>query len=354
MPMVEAMNEDEAIIMRGCIQYSFAEGYGRNVAFGGTSPDASKLDEDGVRDVTIVAFDALKKPGPQQFTMELVHRELWKAYVAFSAGKPSRNISTGNWGSGAFGGDPQLKFIIQWLAASAAKKDMTYIIFDDKRMENLEEVVALASRNGIFTIGQLYAHLQDNPSEAYETLSRIISNPYDTLDLHVEMAELELEVNELEVPPEFNEQICCVSEKSINSHTIKGSKVSGLPNLRPHPPGIGPALDSPTSRSNGIGPALDSPISRSHGIGAAHDSPTSRSHGIGPALDSPISRSQGIEAALDSPTSRTQGIEAALDSPISGTVTQRIGPALDLSISRSQRIEAALDAPTSANRSSEL
>lgn len=27
-------------------------------------------------------------------------------------------IATGNWGCGAFGGDPELKTIIQWLAAS--------------------------------------------------------------------------------------------------------------------------------------------------------------------------------------------------------------------------------------------
>lgn len=27
-------------------------------------------------------------------------------------------VATGNWGCGAFGGDPELKAIIQWLAAS--------------------------------------------------------------------------------------------------------------------------------------------------------------------------------------------------------------------------------------------
>jgi poly(ADP-ribose) glycohydrolase len=27
-------------------------------------------------------------------------------------------ISTGNWGCGAFGGDPEIKSMIQWLAAS--------------------------------------------------------------------------------------------------------------------------------------------------------------------------------------------------------------------------------------------
>lgn len=27
-------------------------------------------------------------------------------------------IATGNWGSGAFGGDPELKTVMQWVAAS--------------------------------------------------------------------------------------------------------------------------------------------------------------------------------------------------------------------------------------------
>lgn len=32
--------------------------------------------------------------------------------------KDDTGIATGNWGCGAFGGDPQVKSIIQWLAAS--------------------------------------------------------------------------------------------------------------------------------------------------------------------------------------------------------------------------------------------
>jgi poly(ADP-ribose) glycohydrolase len=35
-------------------------------------------------------------------------------------------IATGNWGCGAFRGDRQLKFIIQWIAASLAEKQMIF------------------------------------------------------------------------------------------------------------------------------------------------------------------------------------------------------------------------------------
>lgn len=43
-------------------------------------------------------------------------------------------IATGNWGCGAFGGDPEVKTIIQWLAASqvvlsqALKKQLNAIL----------------------------------------------------------------------------------------------------------------------------------------------------------------------------------------------------------------------------------
>lgn len=36
-------------------------------------------------------------------------------------------IATGNWGCGAFGGDPELKAIIQWLAASQVKTVVCFL-----------------------------------------------------------------------------------------------------------------------------------------------------------------------------------------------------------------------------------
>ena len=43
-------------------------------------------------------------------------------------------ISTGNWGCGAFGGDPHLKFIIQSMAASVAERDLMYFTFHDMEL----------------------------------------------------------------------------------------------------------------------------------------------------------------------------------------------------------------------------
>ena len=65
-----------------------------------------------------------------QFRQDKIDRELTKALVAFSGGgrdlgafsvgarAPLEAVATGNWGCGAFGGDPRLKLVIQLLAAS--------------------------------------------------------------------------------------------------------------------------------------------------------------------------------------------------------------------------------------------
>ncbi len=62
-------------------------------------------------------------------------RELLKAFVAFSptdleAGSTPTaaarvGVATGAWGCGAFGGDMQLKAVIQWLAASEVREQST-------------------------------------------------------------------------------------------------------------------------------------------------------------------------------------------------------------------------------------
>lgn len=37
-------------------------------------------------------------------------------------------ISTGKWGCGGYGGDEVLKFLIQWIAASKANREMIYML----------------------------------------------------------------------------------------------------------------------------------------------------------------------------------------------------------------------------------
>jgi poly(ADP-ribose) glycohydrolase len=68
-----------------------------------------------------------------QYQETIVNKELHKAYMGFSDGEfldeslGRRQVATGKWGCGAFGGDPELKLIIQWLACSWAERDMIYV-----------------------------------------------------------------------------------------------------------------------------------------------------------------------------------------------------------------------------------
>merc|ERR1711920_868727 len=94
----------------------------------------------------LVAFDALRCPGLEQYSEELILRELLKSYVA-CRGDPlipdSRSFATGNWGCGVCGGDPQLKSLIQWLAASAASRDMDYFVYGEERMAEAQRVFGM-------------------------------------------------------------------------------------------------------------------------------------------------------------------------------------------------------------------
>jgi poly(ADP-ribose) glycohydrolase len=50
-------------------------------------------------------------------------------------------LSTGKWGCGAFGGDVQLKFLIQWMAATMTDKEIIFHTFNDNNcLEKLTDI----------------------------------------------------------------------------------------------------------------------------------------------------------------------------------------------------------------------
>lgn len=51
-------------------------------------------------------------------------------------------ISTGNWGSGAFNGNLEYKFLIQWLAASRAQRTFDYFSFKNEQAEGIPEIIS--------------------------------------------------------------------------------------------------------------------------------------------------------------------------------------------------------------------
>jgi hypothetical protein len=80
-------------------------------------------------------------------------------------------VATGNWGCGAFNGDPPLKAVIQWLAASAEGRALRYHTFADQRVGALADFAARA-QDAFPTVGALAARLLEVAPEAGSDLYR--------------------------------------------------------------------------------------------------------------------------------------------------------------------------------------
>lgn len=169
------MGNDEAIEFVGAQCYSNYEGLGDTFVFVEKHDDVTPRDRLNRRKTRIVAMDALKCPGELQYTSISLLREAEKAYCAFMRSETERMIfdcsgtlrfesmipvATGNWGCGAFGGDPEIKSMIQWIAASqAGRPKIMYSTFEDNRLDHLSEVVRCLKVNKV-DIGKLWQALE--------------------------------------------------------------------------------------------------------------------------------------------------------------------------------------------------
>ncbi|QHO27941.1 Poly(ADP-ribose) glycohydrolase [Arachis hypogaea] len=205
MLFLTAMEENEAIDIVGVERFSSYTGYASSFRFSGDYVDERDVDNLGRRKTRIVAIDALCSPGMRQYREKFVLREINKAFCGFlyqfkyqkilqengwsseqfdastlthmetSEEEISNHefekfqnnyqrmeqgnnigVATGNWGCGAFGGDPELKAIIQWLAASQALRPfIAYYTFGLEALQNLDEVASwiLSQR---WTVGDLW------------------------------------------------------------------------------------------------------------------------------------------------------------------------------------------------------
>ncbi|XP_051123031.1 poly(ADP-ribose) glycohydrolase 1-like isoform X2 [Andrographis paniculata] len=77
-------------------------------------------------------------------------------------------VATGNWGCGAFGGDPEVKVVIQWLAASQALRPfMLYYTFGLSSLQKLEEVAQWILSQG-WTVGELWNILVEYSTQRFK------------------------------------------------------------------------------------------------------------------------------------------------------------------------------------------
>lgn len=145
----------EAFVIHGTERYSAYKGYGMTFRFNGAFNDSTgfeTLERGRRRQCVIVGIDATDYGGSsrveRQFSAEHIQRDLLKAFVGFAypdAGSANWPVASGNWGCGVFRGDPELKLLIQWLAASLAGRDLVYVLFDrDHELQTkLQRLVAV-------------------------------------------------------------------------------------------------------------------------------------------------------------------------------------------------------------------
>lgn len=150
---MECMQNNEAIIVQGFEQFSKYSGYGGSLKFDGDYMDLSERDVNGNLCTTLCAIDAVPYffgDRAVQYNDSSLLRDLNKAYIGFNweeiclgvLSESTRPVATGNWGCGVFGGNPQLKSLLQWIACSCAKSPrMLYYTFKDDRVKDLDNVV---------------------------------------------------------------------------------------------------------------------------------------------------------------------------------------------------------------------
>ncbi|XP_022625279.1 poly(ADP-ribose) glycohydrolase-like [Seriola dumerili] len=159
----EKLENTECLIITGSQQFSVYSGFGDSFEWAGPHQDRLDRDEWGRLKRQILAIDAINfKHVQEQYNMSSVTRELNKAYCGFMGqeGKDP-DIATGKWGCGVFNGDPQLKALIQLMAAARARRGLAFFTFGDEKLKHgLEQIYHLLVTEGI-TVEKLYRLLED-------------------------------------------------------------------------------------------------------------------------------------------------------------------------------------------------
>lgn len=127
-----AMQDTQTIVMQGCEQFSLPKGYGWSFANGGAYHDKTVI-SNGMLQSHIVAMDAVDyryASADEQYSMSHMLRDLNKCHSGFCTENTPDVIATGNWGCGVFGGNAELKSLLQWASASMAGKSISYFPFD--------------------------------------------------------------------------------------------------------------------------------------------------------------------------------------------------------------------------------
>lgn len=159
----EALSDKESLIVTGFEQFSSYSGYADTFQCTGDYRDETIRDVWGRRQTQLVAIDALvlrNKP-EKQFSAGMRLREVNKAYCGFLCRTPGPSgafpaVATGKWGCGAFGGNIELKAVLQLMAAAKAKRDVVYTTFGNRKFaRDLCEVHTMLTKDSA-TVAQVW------------------------------------------------------------------------------------------------------------------------------------------------------------------------------------------------------
>lgn len=141
---IEQLSDKEAVHIQGARVVNCYSGYQSDFRWEAAVDSPIVLDSQGRNDDTIAVIDAINFDGREleQYYGHWIERELNKALLGFRVDSvdAKRPVATGNWGCGAFRGDPQLKFLIQWVAASVCGRSLYYITWEIPELQRLSEV----------------------------------------------------------------------------------------------------------------------------------------------------------------------------------------------------------------------
>ncbi|XP_068562478.1 poly(ADP-ribose) glycohydrolase [Cebidichthys violaceus] len=159
----EKLADNECLIVTGSQQFSRYSGFGDSFKWTGSHQDQLHRDEWARLKRRILAIDAMHyRQSRDQYNMINITRELNKAFCGFKGhDRDEPDIATGKWGCGAFNGDPQLKAVIQLMAAARAKRGLAFFTFKDEDLKlGLQRTHHLLVTEKT-TVGNLYGLLED-------------------------------------------------------------------------------------------------------------------------------------------------------------------------------------------------